>query len=533
MNQNRSVPPVPTSMIMLASVLGFSAGMSLELYTLLYRVNSMPPNYDNQGDMAVLQILYFLAFCIAYIVISRNAKQIYQYRSLVLIVVALLILAPLFIQLVSPRAREYELFFMAIEWLMLGIGICGLRTMWELFYSLYFSQSSELYISLSFIGAALLTSAFVLLSEQLAWLVIAYAIIVVATSALGILLLRKTTPEQEVLVTASRQFSSYITSDTLVNGAQGIVFGYCVSTIIDFGTSATIPVAVSLLLGSAAALLVVVLRSQRNYSFALLLNRLLPVAVFFLLLSPLFERSMQIFCSCVILTIIIYTQVRKIALGAVINNRSNLNPITHSTLVALPYAAGAAVGYLTFVVFSRYLMLERMDLFIATILFVLAIMLFYYWGALRLLNPPRSRLSHVLDSEESEIGSSLSSSNSNSAPYENQIPPDAMPLQQKQTTPRSLANEEDSSQNRKGAFGRHCDQIIEEKSLTRREAEVFKLLVRGRNAEYISNTLFISLATAKTHIYRIYTKLDVNNHQQLIDVFEEHLFQRERADSAL
>lgn len=66
--------------------------------------------------------------------------------------------------------------------------------------------------------------------------------------------------------------------------------------------------------------------------------------------------------------------------------------------------------------------------------------------------------------------------------------------------------------------------MVEERGLTRREAEVFEFLVRGRNAEFISNTLFISLATAKTHIYRVYAKLDVNNHQQLIDVFEEQLF---------
>lgn len=58
--------------------------------------------------------------------------------------------------------------------------------------------------------------------------------------------------------------------------------------------------------------------------------------------------------------------------------------------------------------------------------------------------------------------------------------------------------------------------------LTPREIEVFALLSKGRNAEFIQNALFISNHTAKTHIYNIYRKLDVHSLQELLDLLDSH-----------
>lgn len=57
-------------------------------------------------------------------------------------------------------------------------------------------------------------------------------------------------------------------------------------------------------------------------------------------------------------------------------------------------------------------------------------------------------------------------------------------------------------------------------ALTPRETEVFALLSKGRNAEFIQNALFISNHTAKTHIYNIYRKMDVHSLQDLLDVLD-------------
>ena len=49
---------------------------------------------------------------------------------------------------------------------------------------------------------------------------------------------------------------------------------------------------------------------------------------------------------------------------------------------------------------------------------------------------------------------------------------------------------------------------------------MLRLLARGRNARFIQEELAISYSTTKTHVSRIYRKLGVHAHQELIDVGE-------------
>jgi DNA-binding CsgD family transcriptional regulator len=67
------------------------------------------------------------------------------------------------------------------------------------------------------------------------------------------------------------------------------------------------------------------------------------------------------------------------------------------------------------------------------------------------------------------------------------------------------------------------DQILavaKERGLTARECEVFVMLARGRSAPYISEKLVLSEGTVKTHISRIYSKLDIHSRQELINLAE-------------
>ena len=47
--------------------------------------------------------------------------------------------------------------------------------------------------------------------------------------------------------------------------------------------------------------------------------------------------------------------------------------------------------------------------------------------------------------------------------------------------------------------------------LSERETEIVRLLAAGRTNSDIAGELFISLATVKTHVSRIFDKLDVDN----------------------
>ena len=66
-----------------------------------------------------------------------------------------------------------------------------------------------------------------------------------------------------------------------------------------------------------------------------------------------------------------------------------------------------------------------------------------------------------------------------------------------------------------------CHLIAVEFDLTRREEEILQLLVRGRTASRIAETLCITTATTRTHLRTIYAKLGVHSQQDILDMFED------------
>lgn len=60
-----------------------------------------------------------------------------------------------------------------------------------------------------------------------------------------------------------------------------------------------------------------------------------------------------------------------------------------------------------------------------------------------------------------------------------------------------------------------------------REAEIMRLLVRGRNVPHICDELFIAKSTVQTHVKHIYAKLGVSNRQELIDLVERTIGERQ------
>lgn len=65
-------------------------------------------------------------------------------------------------------------------------------------------------------------------------------------------------------------------------------------------------------------------------------------------------------------------------------------------------------------------------------------------------------------------------------------------------------------------------RLAQDFALTEREAEVFRLLARGRNVPFIEEELVISRNTIKTHIKHIYQKMDLHSQQELIDMAETY-----------
>lgn len=66
-----------------------------------------------------------------------------------------------------------------------------------------------------------------------------------------------------------------------------------------------------------------------------------------------------------------------------------------------------------------------------------------------------------------------------------------------------------------------CDEISAECKLSAREHEVFVLLAKGRDSVFISEALYISIHTVRSHIYHVYQKLGTHSQQELITLVEE------------
>lgn len=65
------------------------------------------------------------------------------------------------------------------------------------------------------------------------------------------------------------------------------------------------------------------------------------------------------------------------------------------------------------------------------------------------------------------------------------------------------------------------EKRLEILQITSREYDVLKLIVKGCSNQQIADALHISLSTVKTHISRIYSKLDVRRRTQLVQKARE------------
>ena len=69
-------------------------------------------------------------------------------------------------------------------------------------------------------------------------------------------------------------------------------------------------------------------------------------------------------------------------------------------------------------------------------------------------------------------------------------------------------------------FEEACELIARTAKLSKREAEILPLALRGRTAERIAGEFFISKNPVDTHLRRIYAKCGVHTRQELIDLFD-------------
>lgn len=96
-----------------------------------------------------------------------------------------------------------------------------------------------------------------------------------------------------------------------------------------------------------------------------------------------------------------------------------------------------------------------------------------------------------------------------------------------ETLPSVFRNIHSEKDNGGGLWRAKVNYCCQQYKLSPRQCEIFVLLARGRDVKYIEEKLVISHATAKSHIYNIYLKLDVHSRQELIDLVENAPLQKD------
>lgn len=82
-------------------------------------------------------------------------------------------------------------------------------------------------------------------------------------------------------------------------------------------------------------------------------------------------------------------------------------------------------------------------------------------------------------------------------------------------TSSAQSRQQNAAQRREG-LAQRCEVLAEAYSLTAREQEILLYLAEGHSGAYISDVLFISPNTVRTHIHNIYRKLEVSSRKDVL-----------------
>ncbi|MDR3136472.1 MAG: helix-turn-helix transcriptional regulator [Coriobacteriales bacterium] len=82
-----------------------------------------------------------------------------------------------------------------------------------------------------------------------------------------------------------------------------------------------------------------------------------------------------------------------------------------------------------------------------------------------------------------------------------------------------------------GIWTAKLNKVASRNKLSPRQIEVMRLLAKGRGIKYITDYFAISRATAKTHIYNLYRKLEVHSRQDMLDIIEQEPLDNQDAET--
>lgn len=431
--------------------------------------------------VSVLTLTGTFAFC------AWKADWAFENRNRLFTIGPLLALAAVVNAFANMAFEGIPLLVSVASWALFGVAQASIMMYWCVFFSLIPTRRTAVSIGLGSAGGTLL---FVFANaSDTQWLnLLEIALFIVGSAGLAAYLSTRIPSERILPVKEYRRTKVLTIPASLSVASQGAVYGFMVIELCSMGQEMAVVGGASGMLGVLVALLWALLGSKVDIDMAIVQRISLPILIAGILLFPFFGGVGRVVCGGMIIAALAHSTIVGWCTTSIDNYEFRLHPVDRFTLRQAPsylgFLAGSIVAYV--IVFVYPLSGTQLGFLMAVFALVVILTFCIYGGDDAQM---KKRLNELL----------------------------ALPAVE-----GTLIVKKAADQVRPGFFRKRCELVAEKYGLTPREEEVLLLLAKGRNAEHIAEQLVVSLATAKSHIYHIYRKLDIGSQQHLMSIVEDY-----------
>lgn len=440
-------------------------------------------------EAVVLRIVSVLTLAATFGFCAWKADWVFEHRNRFLTAGSLLALVAVVNTMANLAFGGIPFAVSIAAWAVFGFAQGSIMMYWCVFFSLIPTRRTAVSIGL---GSALGTLMFVFANASEAlWMNLAEIALLITGSVALVAFLSLRIPSERILpVSAFHRTSTLTVPASLSMACHGAVYGFMAIALCSMGPEAALIGGASGLVGGGFALLWGYLGPKVDIDIGVVQRISLPFLMAGVLLFPLTEGAGRIVCGCLVITALAHASIIAWYSTSIDNYEFRLHPVDRFALREAPNWVGFLLGSIIAYVFIFTARIDgwAYDLGMVVLALVVVVAFSIYGGN---ESQTKKRLNALLTPApvEALVSGGGQGANSSTAP------------------PRS--------------FKQRCDVASEQYGLTPREEEVFFLLAKGRNAEYIAEQLVVSPATVKSHIYHIYRKLGINSQQHLMNIVDD------------
>lgn len=469
------------------SAIGFACLIGWEL-SIIYSPALTLLDYAPMGEAALLRAVTVLSLTAMFALFRLKSDWLLAHHRQTLAFGSLAACVAVGCSALSSMSGSAPLLMSVVAWALFGVAQACIMAMWGLFFSSVPTKRTAVVVCAGAVGGTLL---FVIVNTSgVRWIGLAeIAFLVCASCAIAAFLSTRVSPRALSDGTFRKSEVSSIASGVSV-ACHGIIYGFMSTAMCVLGALPVLVCGASGVVGIAVALAWAKLASRIDVDTGIVQRVSLPLIMAGFLLFPFFEGPGRVVCGCLVNIALAHASTVAWYTSCIDNAEFQLHPIRGFASRQAPswagFFAGSIAGYACLFVWR----LEGQDLcFAMAVISLVVIVAFSVYGG------DESKTRKRLEAFSATGGAS----GLEGKPADEKGDPEEWFVE---------------------TFKERCNSMVSRFMLTPREAEVFFILVRGRNADYIARQLSVSSATAKTHIYHIYRKLGINSQQQLMTMVE-------------